>query len=254
MDKRIVTSFASMHKKHDYSSDLETEILFGEKVKITNKKGEWFYCKNISDNYLGWVHKKHLGDYIKHSHIIKNKNTIVYEKPDIKSKYLLKLYLNSKILVKNILEDWAEIILDNNSKIGFLPTRHIKLKDNVNVKNWLDYAKDFIGTPYLLGGKTLQGIDCSGLVQLCLETNGIKFPRNTIDQVNYTSKQISDTKVIEKGSILFWKGHVAIALSKSKIIHSNAYHMEVKIEPLEDAIKRISLNSGKIIKIKKIIN
>ena len=129
-----------------------------------------------------------------------------------------------------------------------------KLKDNLNVKNWLDYAIDFIGTPYLLGGKTLQGIDCSGLVQLCLETNGIKLPRNTIDQVNYTSKQISDTKVIEKGSILFWKGHVAIALSKSKIIHSNAYHMEVKIESLENAIKRISLNSGKIIKIKKIIN
>ena len=85
--------------------------------------------------------------------MIKNKNTIVYEKPDIKSKYLLKLYLNSKIVVKNILEDWTEIILDNNSKIGFLPTRHIKLNDNITIKNWLDYAKDFVGTPYLLGGK-----------------------------------------------------------------------------------------------------
>ena len=254
MKKRIITSFASMHEKNDYSSNLETEILFGEAIKIIDNRGEWFYCKNFLDNYLGWIHKKHLGDYLTHSHMIKNKNTIVYEKPDIKSKYLLKLYLNSKIVVKNILEDWTEIILDNNSKIGFLPTRHIKLNDNINIKNWLDYAKDFVGTPYLLGGKTLQGIDCSGLVQLCLETNGIKLPRNTVDQVNFTSKKICDTKVIEKGSILFWEGHVAIALSKSKIIHSNAFHMEVKIEPLEDAIKRISLNSGKIIKIKKIIN
>ena len=254
MKKRIITSFASMHKKNNYSSNLETEILFGEAIKIIENRGEWFYCKNFLDNYLGWIHKKHLGDYLTHSHMIKNKNTIVYEKPDIKSKYLLKLYLNSKIIVKNILEDWTEIILDNNSKIGFLPTRHIKLNDNINIKNWLDYAKDFVGTPYLLGGKTLQGIDCSGLVQLCLETNGIKLPRNTVDQVNFTSKKICDTKVIEKGSILFWEGHVAIALSKSKIIHSNAFHMEVKIEPLEDAIKRISLNSRKIIKIKKIIN
>ena len=71
--------------------------------------------------------------------------------------------------------------------------------------------------------------------------------------MNYTSKQISDTKVIQRE--VFYSGRtVAIALSKNKIIHSNAYHMEVKIEPLDDAIKRISLNSGKIIKIKKIIN
>lgn len=254
MKKRIVTSFASMRKKNDHSSNLETEILYGEEIKIIHNNREWFYCRNIYDDYLGWIHKKHLGDYFKHTHIIKNKNTIVYEKPDIKSKCLLKLYLNSKILVKNILEDWTEIILENTSKTGFLPTRHIKLNDNVNAKNWLDYTKDFIGTPYLLGGKTLQGIDCSGLVQLCLETNEIKLPRNTVDQVNFTSKNIYDTKVIEKGSILFWEGHVAIALSKSKIIHSNAYHMEVKVEPLKDAIKRISMNSGKIIKIKKIIN
>ena len=147
--KKGLLHLCFMHKKDNYSSNLETEILFGEAIKIINTKGEWIYCKNILDNYLGWVHKKHLGDYLRHSHIIKNKNTIVYEKPDIKSKYLLKLYLNSKIVVKNILEDWTEIILDENSKIGFLPTRHIKLSDNVNGKTWLDYAKDFIGTPYL---------------------------------------------------------------------------------------------------------
>ena len=82
--------------------------------------------------------------------------------------------MNSKILVKNILEDWTEIILENRLKNGFLPTRHIKLNDNVNKKIGLIIQKILL-VPYLLGGKTLQGIDCSGLVQLCLETNGIKI-------------------------------------------------------------------------------
>ena len=67
MKKRIITSFASMRKKNDHSSNLETEILYGEEIKIIHNNGEWFYCRNIYDDYLGWIHKKHLGNYFKYS-------------------------------------------------------------------------------------------------------------------------------------------------------------------------------------------
>ena len=253
MKKRIITSVAPMFNQSDYNSDLETELLYGDLVDVIKSKNSWCYCKNISDNYKGWIECKHIGQYQKNSHCIINKNTIVYQKPNINSPYIFHAYLNSKICVKEIKTDWTEIILNiNNMTNGFIPTKHIKPINETSKKDWLNYAKDFLGTPYLLGGKTIQGIDCSGLVQLALETNNIKFPRNTFDQISFLSQNIYDIASIEKKSLIFWEGHVAIALNKNKVLHSNAFHMKVSIEPLERVINRSLLMKKKILKIKKI--
>ena len=253
MIKRIITSFAPMYNQSDNSSSLETELLYGDIIKIINLKKGWCYCKNTSDNYKGWIQDKYIGEYQKNSHYIINRNSIVYQKPNINSPYIFNAYLNSKILVKDIQPDWTEIILNTvNFKNGFIPTNHIQPINEKSKKNWFDYAKDFLGTPYLLGGKTIQGIDCSGLVQLALETNKIKFPRNTFDQISFLSKEICDTNCIEKKCLIFWEGHVAIALNENEVLHSNAFHMEVTIEPLERVIKRSLSMNKKILKIKKI--
>ena len=253
MKKRIISSFAPMYNQTNNSSNLETELLYGDIVKIINSKKGWCYCENTSDNYKGWIQNKYIGKYQKNSHYIINKNSIVYQKPNINSPYIFHAYLNSKILVKNIQPDWTEIILNTvNFNNGFIPTSHIQPINEPSKKNWFNYAKDFLGTPYLLGGKTIQGIDCSGLVQLALETNKIKFPRNTSDQISFLSKDIYDTNSIEKKCLIFWEGHVAIALNKDEVLHSNAFNMEVSIEPLERVIRRSLSMNKKIVKIKNI--
>ena len=90
------------------------------------------------------------------------------------------------------------------------------------------------------------------MVQLVLETNNIKFPRNTFDQISFLSENICDSTSIEKKSLIFWEGHVAIALDQNKVLHSNTFHMNVSIEPLERVINRSLLMKKKILKIKKI--
>ena len=112
----------------------------------------------------------------------------------------------------------------------------------------------FKNTPYLWGGKSIEGIDCSGLVQICLETKNLLIPRNSSDQSIYKCNYLLDSQIIEKECLIFWKGHVAIAISNDTIIHSNSYHMSVTIEKeVDSAIRRISKTDGSIICIKKLI-
>ena len=96
----------------------------------------------------------------------------------------------------------------------------------------------FKNTPYLWGGKSIEGIDCSGLVQICLETKNLLIPRNSSDQSTYKCNYLLDSQIIEKECLIFWKGHVAIAISNDTIIHSNSYHMSTRKSRF--AIRRIS--------------
>ncbi len=253
MKRRIIASLAPLQSQKNYNSHIETELLFGEVINILNFESNWFFCENVAYNYKGWIEKKYTGNNLEYSHIVINKNTIVYKKPNVSSPYIMHLYLNSKVLIKNIKLDWAEIVINSkNGYTGFVPKSHIIKLTDENKKQWIDYAEEFIGVPYLLGGKSIIGIDCSGLVQLSLETNKIEFPRNTCDQILFVSKNIYDTNSVDRGCLIFWEGHVAIALNDKEIIHSNAYHMEVKIERLDEVVKRLLSMNKKIIKIKKI--
>ena len=253
MKRRIIASLAPLQSQNNYKSNIETELLFGEVINVLNFKNDWLYCENVAYKYNGWIEKKFIGENLEYSHNIINKNTIAYNKPNVTSPYIMHLYLNSKVLIKNSESDWSEIVINTkNFNTGFIPSSHIIKADEVNKKNWIDYAKEFVGVPYLLGGKSIKGIDCSGLVQLSLETNKIKFPRNTCDQISFVSNDIYDTNSVDKGCLIFWEGHVAIALNDKEIIHSNAYHMEVKIERLDEVVTRSLSMNKKILKIKKI--
>jgi cell wall-associated NlpC family hydrolase len=105
--------------------------------------------------------------------------------------------------------------------------------------NYLKTAKRFLEVPYLWGGRTAQGLDCSALVQLSLAAAGIAVPRDSAPQRTSVGHRVLGDAPPRTGDLVFWPGHVAFAIEDGKIIHANAHHMAVAIEPLAALVERV---------------
>ncbi len=245
MKKQIITPASDIKSKPELMSELESQCLFGEIIDILKFDKNWAYIKSEKDNYKGWIKTNTIGEKIKSTHKIRNVISNVYIQPDIKSPLLTSLYLNSRVYLEQVNSNWYKVLLKN--KVGFISKENIYKKDNYSI-DWSKTALMFLNSPYLWGGKTYYGIDCSGLVQIALESVGLLFPRNTSNQIRFKSKNVFDYEKIEKECLVFWDGHVGIMLDENNILHSNAHHLCVKIENLNNASKRI----GEIKAIKKV--
>ena len=165
---------------------------------------------------------------------------IIKEKPDVKSNNVHYLPFQAKIFVDEVINDWAKVKL---SKFHFHDFGYIYKKDiqkiNTIEKDWVKVAKKLINVPYLWGGRDSKGLDCSGLLQLALQAGGILFPRDTSKQIICKKLYLIHKKDISRGSLVFWDGHVGIMLDKKNILHANAFHMNVTVEPLNEACTRM---------------
>jgi len=231
--------------------ELTNELLFGEKIKIQRDIGDWVLCSATHDNYLGWIEKKGLTNVLETNHRVISLRSFVYEKDDIKANTIFHLSLGSKINIISKKEIWSKIKFINNNevRIGYIPSKDI-IETNKTITNWVDTAEKFINTPYKWGGRDSQGIDCSALIQLSLETAGLNFPRDTIDQ--HRKIEIVNNDIKDRGSLIYWDGHVGVMTNKNKILHANAFHMTVIKEPLIDVIKRSEKEGKKILKVVKL--
>ncbi len=229
-----------MRSKPSIALPLETECLFGEQVETLDHYLEWTFCKLFSDNYQGWVKSESLCNFKTITHRVLSKRTFVLERKSEKSNSIIYLPLGSKLSVKQMENNWAEIFLPSKYpyKTGFVPIKHISNINNIT-KDWVFISESLLETPYKWGGRDTLGIDCSALLQISYETFGQKIPRNTTDQVNIDKEIINDVKKLDRGSVVFWEGHVGIMVDKLNCIHANAYHMKTIIEPLKEIIFRM---------------
>lgn len=245
----IIKPSAYMKSKPSTVSLLETECLFGETIQILDSYLDWFYCELITDKYRGWVQKTNIGKIKQPTHRVINTRTFIFKNANIKSQILLYLPMGANIAVDKINSDWAEICfpIDNITKVGFIPTKHI-----VEVKHkfvdWVQTAQNLEGTPYVWGGRDTVGIDCSALLQLAYQTYGETIPRNTAHQVQLKKTNVYKIEDLKRGCVIFWEGHVGIMVDKLNCIHANAFHMKTITEPLVDIINRMN-KDHKIIKM-----
>jgi len=239
-------SVANIYKYKNIKSEVVTQMIYGEKFIAQKKYGSFFKGYREYDGYKGYIRSNDLRIFKERpTHKIVVGKCNVYKKPSEKFKLKIEFFLNSRIRIKKSKNNFYQFdkfwIKKNNIK-----PIHFKEKKFINV------TKKFLGTKYLWGGNTKKGIDCSALVQESLKTMNIYCPRDSRDQRIFFKKDIN-IKNIRSGDLLFWKGHVAIALNKKKLIHAFGPKKKVVIMNIQKTINSILKNSSlKLLNIKRV--
>jgi hypothetical protein len=233
---------------------LDTEALHGERVTVYDENGEgWYWGQLGSDGYVGWMPANALcPPGPPPTHRVAALRTFVFPGRSIKAPPADALSLGSRVAVKTQQRDLSDGLTDLAS--GFcIPTRHLAPIESKE-PDFVAVAERFVGVPYLWGGKTSLGVDCSGLVQIALTTSGIACPRDSDMQERAlgTPLPIDDLAGLRRGDLVFWKGHVAIVCDRQSIVHANAFHMAVAVEQIGEALRRIADAGSHITSIKRI--
>ncbi|MGH6923069.1 MAG: NlpC/P60 family protein [Propylenella sp.] len=241
-DFRVVASIAPLRAAPSERAMLQTEALRGETVRVFETTPEgWSWAQLAADHYVGWVPRAALGPVgAQPTHRVSVLRTFAFAKPDIKSPPLAALPLGAAVTAIGEAEDRnARYALIDPA--GAVVQQHLAPLDDV-ASDWTAVAERFVGTPYLWGGKTGLGIDCSGLVQVALGMCGIAAPRDTDMQETALGIGLplgAGLPKLRRGDLVFWRGHVGLMRDADTLIHANAFHMAVASEPLASALKRM---------------
>ena len=237
-------SIINLYKKPSTKSEIVTQMIYGESFSISQKKNKWLKIKIKEDNYKGFVQNKNFNSYLIPTHKIKVLNTKIYKSPD-KQRCAYNLAFGSKITV--IAKKFKFLKFEK----GWV-NRNDVVPINYKEKNIFKKISIFKNIKYKWGGKSFKGIDCSALIQVCLNFNNKYCPRDTKDQINYFKKNVK-LENIKKNDIIYWKGHVAVALSKNKLIHAYGPLKKTIIMDIRKTIKKVKKTANlKILGVKRI--
>jgi cell wall-associated NlpC family hydrolase len=243
---QVVHGQAPLRREPRHDAPLDTEALFGERVRVYEIDDEgWAWGQLVTDDYVGYLPAAALVKAgPEPTHKVSVLRTHAFPGPDIKLPPFVALPFGARVPIARQEGGFAVTAAGR-----YLPPSHL-VPLGAAEPDFVAVAERFLGTPYLWGGKTSLGIDCSGLMQVSLQAAGISCPRDTYMQETHfaNSVQLGDLK---HGDLIFWKGHVAIARDNTTIVHANAHHMLVAIEPVTAAIERIKAAGSDITSIRR---
>jgi cell wall-associated NlpC family hydrolase len=227
---------------------LDTEALKGERVTVYDIEEGWARGKLEADGYEGFLPANALtAPGPPPTHKVAALRTLVFPGPSIKLPPLEGLPLGSRLAVARIEEAFAVTAAG-----GYAPARHLVAID-AKESDFVAVAERFLGAPYLWGGKTSLGLDCSGLVQVALTACGIPCPRDSHMQEKALGRELATgASPLRRGDLLFWRRHVAIVRDAASLVHANAFHMAVAFEPVEQAIARIRAAGSEITSVRRL--
>jgi hypothetical protein len=238
---------APLRREPAPDAPLDTEALKGERVTVYETTHEgWCWGQLERDGYVGWLPANALmTPGPPPTHVVAALRTLAFPGPSIKLPPVAAYSLGCRLAVLRIEGPLAA------TPSGFVPARHLAPVEATE-PDFVAVAERFVGVPYLWGGKTSFGIDCSGLVQVALGAAGMACPRDSDMQEQALGTTVAtETANLRRGDLVFWKGHVAIVRDHAMLLHANAFHMAVAIEPIADAITRIASGGGHISAVRR---
>jgi cell wall-associated NlpC family hydrolase len=249
--REVIEPQAPVRRSPAPDAALDTEALMGERVTVYETTDEgWAWGQLHEDRYVGWLPAAALGaPGAAPTHRVAALRTLVFPGPDIKLPPLTALPLGARLAVVR-----HEARFAVRAGGGYVPAQHLAAIDDA-AADFVAVAERFVGAPYLWGGKTSLGLDCSGLVQTALTACGIPCPRDSDQQEQALGAAVAANaghSNLRRGDLVFWKRHVAIVRDPQSLVHANGHHMAVAIEPLGEAIARIKAGGSDVTSVRRL--
>ena len=243
----VIEPIADLRREPAHEAALDTQALKGERVTVYEVSDEgWAWGQLETDGYVGYLSANALGPVGPlPTHRVCVPRTFGFPGPDIKLPPMIALPMGARVDIARETERFALDAFNWHYPLSHVAPLAKRQPDFVAV------GEMFMNAPYLWGGKSSLGIDCSGLVQIALQLAGVSCPRDTYLQESALGRPKSLTE-LRRGDLIFWKGHVAIACDATTIIHANAHHMMVAKEPVNDAVTRIKRGGSDVTSVKRL--
>lgn len=209
----------------------DRQVIHGEAVTVIDRQDGHAHVMAAKDGYCGWLPEAALAPAFAPTHHVRTPATHLYEGPKAQSPALMPLYLGARVVVTGIEGKWAQ------TPRGYIPAMHLAPIGD-HAKDPVAVAEMFLHTPYYWGGNSAAGIDCSGLAQAALLAAGLPCPGDS-DLQQAVGQPIPEGAPLQRGDLIFWKGHVALMTAPDRIIHANGGTMSVAYEGLTEALARI---------------
>jgi len=247
----IGTSQAPLRSAPSPEAALLTEALKGEQVTIYDISEEgWAWGQLAADGYVGFVPASALcASGPAATHKVTALRTFVFPGPSIKLPPTEALSFGCRLVIADINEPFAI-----TASGGYVPNVHLAPVETIET-DFVAVAEQFLRTPYLWGGKTGLGIDCSGLLQHALAACGIPCPRDSDMQEEALGSALAhphELKEWRRGDLVFWKGHVAIVRDEAMLVHANAHHMAVAYEATAPAVARLRTEGNEVTGVRRL--
>ncbi|PDT27559.1 peptidase P60 [Rhizobium sp. L9] len=235
---RVAVPVAALRPEPELARGIDTELLLGEEVTVFDRADGWCWVKAASDGYVGYLKAEALSQTgPAPTHIVIVQRTFLYPEPELRKPHQAILSMGSRVHITGEAEVRGNryVVLPDGTAIF---ARHVQPIGALDGADYVAIAARFLETPYLWGGRSGLGIDCSGLIQLAMLMVGRPAPRDTDMQAAGLGEPI-DRSEIRRGDLVFWKGHVAIFEDPQTILHANGHSMTVARENFEAAVERI---------------